>query len=154
MYGDTCRFDVSKNDFEELFDEAVFETVIAFFSFKEEKGSFGGFLKSKLKYYFLEKNRNKKLYSLNKVNEDGFELLDTLESNENIEKDFLKKEEYKNLKKLILKLSPKEKEIIVMYYFQNKRIKQIAKEKQMAKKSISNIKSIALKKLRNEIKNF
>lgn len=62
----------------------------------------------------------------------------------------MKKGMYKVLEE---ELTPKQKQIILMYYFDNKNIIQIASELKVNKSTISRTKKAAEKKL-NKIKNF
>lgn len=56
----------------------------------------GAYLKTNLKYYYLEKNRKIEAISLER--EDG-PILETLKSDENIEEDYLLEESIRRLKK-------------------------------------------------------
>src|SRR5690625_4837743 len=54
--------------------------------YDEKKGGFGGYLKYRIYYYFLNKSKKKKIYSLNNKDVNGVEIIEKLKSETDIEK--------------------------------------------------------------------
>lgn len=100
--------------------------------------------------YLLIRNsvKNSKCCSLHSVNKEGGELIDMLESTENIEEDSVKREEKAMLSKALRKLSEKDKEIIYWFYFQNRNLKDYAIFKEISYRTAADRKKKALMKLK------
>lgn len=88
-------------------------------------------------------------YSLNSQNSEGFELMDSLQSDFNMEEDYEKSEEKFMLMKVLEKLSKEEGELINWIYFQNKTLEKYAREKDICYKTALNRKKKVLIKLRD-----
>lgn len=118
----------------------------------DKRNNFIGYVISAIKknFYVLIRNNVKKssYISLNILNEEGSELIDMLVSEENIEEDFLKRQERIKLKEALSKLSDKEKEIIYWYYFENRSLREYAELKAIGYRTALDRKSRALIKLR------
>lgn len=105
----------------------------------------GAYLKTNLKYYYLEKNRKIEAISLER--EDG-PILETLKSDENIEEDYLLEESIRRLKKALRGLTDIEREVLVGIYFEGKKASEIAKEQKRSKAAVSQAKKRGLEKLK------
>lgn len=92
--------------------------------------------------------KNSRCCSLHSVNKEGSELIDTLESSENIEEDSVKREEKDMLSKALGKLCEKDKEIICWFYFQNRNLKDYARFKEVSYRTAVDRKKKALMKLK------
>jgi RNA polymerase sporulation-specific sigma factor len=113
---------------------------------------FLGYIKSRLKYFYLNKSKIKKNLSLNdSFGEDGEEYLELLESGENILEDVLEKERYINLREWIETLPKREKEVLLDFFFMDLTITQISKKYNVTYRTVLNQKSNALKKLRERM---
>lgn len=89
--------------------------------------------------------------SLNTLNNKGYEVIETLVSKDNIEDEIIETEEKRNLYAGINKLSDKEKEVIVWFYFKNRTLEEYSREKGICYRAAVERKRIALKKLRYHI---
>ncbi|MDD7305104.1 MAG: sigma-70 family RNA polymerase sigma factor [Peptoniphilaceae bacterium] len=138
-------------DKEEDLNEAREVLIDAIKTYDENKSGFGGYLKYKLYYHFLDKSKKQKPDSLNDLDASGDELVDSLAANVNIEKDLLKKEEYKKLYQAINLLDENDKKILYMIYYQGKSHKDIGKALNFAPKTIRNANYKIIKKLRKEL---
>lgn len=73
--------------------------------------------------------------SLQITNEEGFELIELLPSEEDIEDDYVKREEKVILSKALRKLNEQDKEIIYWFFYENKSLKEYAKYKEVCYKT-------------------
>lgn len=118
----------------------------------DKRNNFIGYVINAIKrnFYALIRDSVKKnsYISLNALNEEGFELIDMLVSEENIEEDFLRRQERTKLKEDLSRLPEKEREIIYWYYFENRSLKEYAELKAIGYRTALDRKSRALIKLR------
>ena len=115
------RFDIfDKNEAYIMARDMVFEIVE---DFDAKKGSFGGYLKYRLYFYFLNECKKEKIYSLNSKDMQGVE------------------NAIKSLKK-------QEREILYLKYDKNFSHKEIARLLNLSPKSITNYHYLIIKKLR------
>lgn len=106
-------------------------------------------------YNLIRKNiRSVSVCSLNSANKEGFEIIDSLVSEENIEDDFIKEEENMDLKRALSLLNEQDKEIIYCFYFQKKTLEQYRKEKGIGYRTAVDRKKRALGKLRKILKEW
>lgn len=100
-------------------------------------------------YTLIRDNAKKASYcSLNSVNQEGCELIDTLASDEDLEENFEQQEEKRMLAKALTKLSEKEKEIICWFYYENRTLQEYAEFKAVGYRTAIDRKKRALIKLR------
>lgn len=90
--------------------------------------------------------------SINSINKEGFELIDSIVSVENIEEDMVKKEEKVLLNRALNRLSEMEKEIIYWFYFENRTLNDYAKFKGVCYRTATERKKKALIKLKKYLK--
>ena len=101
--------------------------------------------------YFYEIRQKSKFHaecSFNKETEEGLEILDYLPSKENIERDFLLKENTEALKAAVSKLPPQEKVLIEYVYFKYGRLTDFAKSRNIKYVTCSKLKERVIRKLR------
>lgn len=89
--------------------------------------------------------------SLNSLNNEGVELIEILVSEENVEEDIVFREDVTALTKALEKLSEGEREIIKWFYFDNKPLKEYAKEKGITCNTAAKKKCRVIEKLKNYI---
>ncbi|WP_297281517.1 sigma-70 family RNA polymerase sigma factor [uncultured Anaerococcus sp.] len=138
----------SRFDYDETIDESRMLAIEAIGEYDGSKGSFGNFLKLKLKYYYLDKSKLEPMGSLDDLDSNGEAIVDTLEDDYDFEMEFLEKEEYKNLYEAINRLKDGERQIIIYKYFYDMSIDDIAKKMGLSYKTVANKTSLALKDLR------
>lgn len=103
-------------------------------------------------YTLIRDNVKKTSYcSLNSLNEEGSELINVISSEEDLEEDFIRKEEKRMVRKALNKLSEKEKEIIFWFYFQKKTLQDYASFKGIGYRTAVDIKKRALINLRRNL---
>lgn len=117
---------------------------------------FLGFLKSKLRYFYLNKIRDKSSSHLSldyTVSEDGEDLLSQLEDDGPSTEEYLEVDEMNRELKLILEsLAPREREVISLYYYHGLDMKEIAHKLDKSYRTIVNAKVRAIKKFQEKIK--
>lgn len=112
------------------------------------KGGFGGYLKYRLYYYFLNKTNGPKLDSLNDKDMKGVEIINKIKNDRDIEKDFIKKLEKEFLEKSIKKLNKRQRDIIYLKYNKNFSHKEIGRLLKISPKTVTNIHLDIMWKLR------
>lgn len=123
--------------------------------YDEEKGVyFLAYIKSKIMYLYLNKNKRKKHLSLNEKLKDGeSEIIDLIESDDmDILDSLIKSQGNMDLYRAYEKLSKREKQVISLYYMRRKNMKIIAKELEISYRTVVNIKSSGIDKLRIYLK--
>lgn len=122
-----------------------------------EKGSnFTAYIKNTVinNYNVLVRNTMKLqgVSSLNRTNDEGFEILDLIESDENIENDIIKKENINELRRALNNLNEEEREFILFINQKNSgAIAQYSRTKQISYKKCIRMKDRIMEKLRGEI---
>jgi len=142
--------------FEDMVQEGRIMVIQCINSFNDEKNvPFLGYVKSRLKYLYLSLNKDTKEISLNECfGDEKEELINLISSQEDIEKEFIIKEEIKFLLTAIEELPSRQSQIIKDYYLNEMNITEIAKKYNLTYRTILNTKSNGLKKLREEISKY
>lgn len=123
---------------DEALDEAREVLIDAIEDYDENKAGFGGYLKYRLYYHFLDKSKKLIPDSLNKIDSKGIEIEDSLKADIDIEKEVIQKEVYEKLYDAIKTLNQKDKVLIQMKYFENKSHKEIGKILGLTPKTVTN----------------
>ena len=135
--------------FNELVDEGKTEIMYAILEYDNSKGvPFNYYLKQRLRFFYLKKNPRRSVSSLNYTNEDGDEVMNLIESDENIEQDFEDRLEIKRLYEKVRKLPDKQQKIIYENFLREKSAREICKELNMKQSTFYNTRSKALENLR------
>ena len=135
--------------YDELFQEGCVEVVEGFLDYEPERGiSFPAYMKTRLRFFYLGKNRRMEILSLDEANEQGDALIDTLEDDFNLEEYFENQEQYRKLQIAISHLPPRQLDMINEFYLKGKSLKEIAKEYGLSYRSCVNSKAQGLKNLR------
>ncbi|WP_066630873.1 sigma-70 family RNA polymerase sigma factor [Clostridium magnum] len=105
-------------------------------------------------FYYLMRGTIKKVSccSLNSINDEGQELIDTIASEESLEEKVLEEEEKAALKKAVDKLPEKYRDVILWFYIENKTLSQYSKEKGIPYRTVKQRKDKALEKLKDMLK--
>lgn len=143
-------------DFDDLLQEGRVLVLECIDTYDETKGTyFLGYVKAMLKYYYLDKHKQKLMLSLNEkvgAEEEQEEFIDLLVSNTEDGLEILVKlEENKTLSEAILTLSIRQREIVMDFYYDNLTIKQIADKYEIAYRTVVNTKIAALNKLKKQL---
>ncbi|WP_446898502.1 sigma-70 family RNA polymerase sigma factor [Clostridium sp. LBM24168] len=120
-------------EMEDLVQEGYKSVVTAVNKYDLERNSFTAYVTNAITknfYNLMRRNLSKPCScSLNSLNEEGCELVDTLVSSENIEEDFIELENKLELVNDIDKLSSNEKDIIYWYYMDKKSLGEYAESR-------------------------
>ena len=149
------RYYNKPHEFEELYDEGVLEVCEALrdYDFKRND-SFGGYLKSRLYFFYISKNKVKESLSLDEpIGEDDLTLMDTLMDPSNIEEDFEVKEEYRALYESIKSLTERQRNVLLDFYIRKESISDIAKNYGVKYRTVVNTKTMALEKMKKYLLN-
>jgi len=146
------------SQFEDLIQQGYEVILKGINEFDEKKDvNFLGFIKMKLKFYYLDKHkyRKEKPSSLNNpIGEDGDEILDLIPDMDKSPLDkVLEKERKARLRKAMKVLTQRQRKIIIYYYMKNKSIKEISHILKISYRTVINTKTTALKKLRKQMEN-
>lgn len=149
------RYYNMRSEYEDLIQEGNLTVLEAIDSFDEEKGVyFLGYVKTMLKYTYLNKHKIRKHLSLNATisdNEDD-EWMDLLESDEEgpLEQ-FLQSEKHATISYALSKLTDRQREIVLAYYVEGLSISHIAQKLNISYRTVVNTKVRALEKMRDFI---
>ncbi|WP_338432741.1 sigma-70 family RNA polymerase sigma factor [Clostridium tyrobutyricum] len=139
-------------EMEDLIQEGYKAIIMAVHSYDTDRNTFTGYAVNAIRnnFYCIMRNNLSKPYSasLNSINSQGDELMNTLFSDENIEEYFESLETKSVLKEAVASLSDKEKDIIYWYYAAEKSIKQYCVFRKMPYRTASYRKKKAVEKLR------
>ena len=130
--------------------DMVFDIVL---DFDSEKGSFGGYLKYRLYFYFLNECKKERVSSLNDRDMKGVEIIEKIEDDSSFDNDFVKSIEIEELFKAIKTLKKQEREILYLKYDKNLPHKEIARLLNLSTKSITNYHYTIIRKLRKYFEN-
>lgn len=138
-------------DVEDLIQIGQVSTIKAVNMYDTDRGSsFTSYVFNaiKINFYNLIRCNVKRISdcSINSLNKDGFEIIDSIAGDENIEEDVVKKEEKVLLGRALNKLS--EKEVIYWFYFENRTLNDYANFKGICYRAAIGRKKKALIKLR------
>ncbi|MCH3965032.1 MAG: sigma-70 family RNA polymerase sigma factor [Clostridium sp.] len=139
-------------EMEDLIQEGYRSVITAVNRYDVGKNSFTAYVTNSIVknfYSLMRKNLGKPFScSLNSVNDGGCELMDTLVSGENIEEDFVTRENESELASSMDKLSRDEKDIIFWYYLEEKSLGEYAESRNVSYRTAVYRKKIALDKLK------
>ena len=125
--------------------DMVFEIVR---DFDPDKGKFGGYLKYRLYFYFLNECKKERVNSLNDRDMKGNEIIEKIEDDFSLEDEFIKNIEIEELFMAIKTLKKQEREILYLKYDKNLPHKEIARLLNLSTKSITNYHYNIVRKLR------
>ena len=145
------RFSIfDKNEAYIMARDMVFDIVL---DFDSEKGSFGGYLKYRLYFYFLNECKKERVDSLNDRDLKGVEIIEKIEDDSSFDNDFVRSIEIEELFKAIKTLKKQEREILYLKYDKNLPHKEIARLLNLSTKSITNYHYTIIRKLRKYFEN-
>ncbi|WP_315119185.1 sigma-70 family RNA polymerase sigma factor [uncultured Clostridium sp.] len=142
-------------DREDLIQIGNLSLLKALDKYDTSKKNFIGYAAMAIKnnYYYLIRRECKENYeaSLNKEIGEDIYIVDTLKSTENIEENFIKKEEYKKLYSALKKLSKEEIHIINWIYFERKKLTDYATENNLSYSKARYLKDKTINKLKGDM---
>ena len=141
----------SRFDFDETVDESCMMVIDAIGEYDESRGSFGNFLKNKLRYHYLDRSKKPVEESLDAPDETGRPLVDGLVSADDFESDLLAKDSYQDLYRAIAKLASRDQEIIRLKFWEGLTNGEIGDRLGLSGKTVANRLSMALAILRRDL---
>ena len=114
---------------------------------------FSGYVKSAIIYSIRDFSMklDRKDMSIDEESDDGGCIMDFLEGNEDVERDCIKRENIKRLRSAIESLTPKQRQVIKEYYYENKTLKEISGNRRCHYMTVVNLKERAIEKLKEKI---
>lgn len=143
-------------DFDDILQEGRLVTLECIDKYDASKGTyFLGYVQTMLKYYYLDKHKQKLMISLNdKIGneEDDEEFIDLLVSDtEDALEILVRLEENKMLEDALSKLSIRQREIMIDFYYEGMTIDQIAEKFGIAYRTVVNTRIAALGKMKGQL---
>ena len=149
------RYYDNRKDYEDLIQDGNLTVLEAIDNFDEEKGVyFLGYVKTMLKYTYLNKHKIRTHPSLNtKIGDDeDNEWIDLLASEDDDPLDqFISLEEHTAIKSALSILTDRQREVVLAYYVEGLSISDIAQRLNISYRTVINTKVRALDKMRNKI---
>lgn len=147
------RYYNKRQDFDDLIQEGYLVVLQCIENYDESKEVyFLGYVKTMLKFTYLNKHKEKTYLSLNiAVGNDGDEeLINLLESQDDGPLDLaLNLEESREIQKVLLNLTNRQREVIIGYYVEGLSIKEISKRLSISYRTVVNTKTRALEKMKD-----
>lgn len=147
------RYYYKPMEFEDLLQEGKLVILECIDNYDVIKGTyFLGYVKTMLRYFYLDKHKQKQTLSLNeKVGEDEEgELVDFLESDKEEPLEvIIKYEENQILSKAMESLTKRQREVIICFYYEGLSIGQIAERLGVSYRTIVNTKTKAMEKMKS-----
>ena len=155
IFNSIQRYYNNRSEYEDLTQEGNLVVLKAIKDFDESRGVyFLGYVKTMLKYTYLNKHKVKHHLSLNVAIGDDTETqwMDLLASDERSTLDkLLKIEEVSELKDALEKLTDRQREVITAFYLDGLSINDISKRLGITYRTIVNTKTRALERLRESL---
>lgn len=155
IYSSIRKYYYNKVDYEDLVQEGNLTIMDCIYNFDFNRNvNFLGYIKSQLRYLYLNKHREKTYISLNQpIKDEEGEMIDLLESEEedSLEK-FIKNETLQELRLAIEILTPRQREIVILYYFKAMSISDIGHLLGISYRTVVNTKTNAIESLKNILK--
>lgn len=146
------RYYNNRNEYKDLIQEGNIIILEAINNYNPNKGVyFLGYVKTMLKYNYLDHHKKRKHSSLNiEIGEDdGSQFIDLIESNDPNPLDkYLESEEISKLKESLSVLTDRQKEVIIYFYYKNMSIKDIGAKLGIGYRTVVNTKTRAVEKMR------
>ena len=144
------RYYYKSHEFEDLVQDGNIKILECIEDFEPNRGVyFLGYVKTMLKFMYLDKHKKKYHTSLNeKVGDGETEIIDLLVSEDrDILESILMDEKVKELNQALAILTTRQKEIIILFYIERMSMGDIASKLGISYRTVVNTKTTALKKL-------
>lgn len=155
IFNSIQRYYNDRNEYEDLIQEGNLVVLEAIEDYDENRGVyFLGYLKTMLKYTYLNKHKIKHHLSLNVAVGDDAETqwIDMLESDDHSALDnLLELEEVSELKDALEKLTDRQREVVIAYYLEKLSINDISKRLGITYRTVVNTKTRALERLKDSL---
>lgn len=142
------------NEYEDLLQDGNIKILESIHSYEKSQGvHFLGYIKMNLKFLYLDKHKIKIHDSLNKtIGDSEIEEIDLLPSQDlNILDGVIEKEISETLGQLLGNLPERQKQVILLYYFEKMSIKEIGEKLGISYRTVVNTKTNGIKNMRESI---
>lgn len=149
------RYYNKPNEYDDLMQDGIICILESIKEFDESKEvHFLGYIKSKLKYLYLNKHKEKIHLSLNEpIGEDDGEIIDLLVSDHKDAVEIIIEDETSTLvKKSLDKLTERQKQVILLFYMEKMNMYEIGKALGISYRTVVNLKTTAVNNLKKWIK--
>ena len=142
-------------DYEDLIQEGRLLVLECINNYDDSKDVyFLGYVKTMLRFLYLNKHKEKILLSLNTpIGEDeDEEMIDILESDDDgVLEEVLKTEDLDEIRYALSNLTERQREVIICFYFEGYSIPEISKRLGITYRTVVNTKAVALEKMRRQL---
>ncbi|WP_026485832.1 sigma-70 family RNA polymerase sigma factor [Caldanaerobius polysaccharolyticus] len=136
-----CRY--NRYEVEDLIQDGYVMLLECVKDYEVQRGPFLAYFKTRLKYYILNQLRKGK---------ESLPLIEGLvSSSDEKETEMFEAMEIADLKKALMTLSPKQRDVIIRYYFKGETLSEIAKSYKKHYMSVVRLKERALDKLKKQL---
>lgn len=145
------RYYNKPKEYDDLMQDGNLKIIESINDYDKDKGvHFLGYIKMNIKFLYLDKHKQRFHQSLNQQIGDGeTEMMDLLVEEEvDFLEDIVKEENREMLSRTLDLLTPRQRQVIELYYGKNMGIANIAKELGVAYRTVVNTKARALEKMR------
>jgi len=152
------KYEQEGEDYEELIQEGYLKVLQLIQSYDESKKiPFLGYIKAQLKYFFLNYFKRKQAMSDSleyeiRIGDKVFPIAEyIIDDSPTVLEQYIENEEFLQLLQEIKKLTPKQRKVIELYYYQQMPLTDIAKSLGVSYMSVVKVKKRALDKIREKI---
>lgn len=151
--GSIRRYYNKINEYEDLLQDGNIKILESIHSYEKSQGvHFLGYIKMNLKFLYLDKHKIKLHDSLNQTTVDGeTEQIDLLVSEDlNLLDQVIEMETKVKLEQVLEGLSERQKQVVILYYFQKLKISEIADKLGISYRTVVNTKTKAIENMRGK----
>jgi RNA polymerase sporulation-specific sigma factor len=160
IYKTAHKYNIKNHDFYDLTQIGYITVINCVMKYRTGKNTFAGYLYSSIdnafKYLYRQQAKINAELSLNEQasfdENEGKEVMETLESLIDIEGDCIHNESIKELRKVISKLHPDELELVIMVYYNRYSLKTYAEKKGIHYQTCVKRRNRILEKIKNHLK--
>ncbi len=141
------RFCPISKEFSDLYNDGVVYLIESLSNFDPNRGfTFGAYIKSGLRIYYLDTLRYLMRYA------DSPDVEDYMAASDSLEDDFFKDKDYASLYDAIGSLNSREREVIFLNFYKGFSLSEIARELGISLRTVNRVKQAALDKMKEFLK--
>lgn len=142
------------NFYDDLYNDGIVIILELIVSFNSSKGSFLNYVKNYLKYFYLDtfKYLVKDERNIGSLDDETVKIFEFLESDFNLEESILCSDEVLKLRSAFSVLTKRQRDVLIMFYFYNMSISDIANKLRIKYRTVVNTKTRAIEILREVLR--
>lgn len=141
------RFCPISKEFSDLYNDGVVFLIESLSNFDPSRGfTFGAYIKSGLRIYYLDTLRYLLRYA------DSPDVEDYMAASDSLEDDFFRDKDYASLYDAIASLKSREREVIFLNFYKGFSLDEVAKELGISLRTVNRVKQVALGKMKEFLK--